>query len=292
MMKNHKNTVGALAAATAMLTGYAMAGEPAPAPVMEPAPASDFFSGRLHAGYNSNYEFRFVDRGTNMVEVGLDGAFNFGNGWVVNAGAWYGGLNDDNGFPGASFTTPNELDLYAGVGKDFGIVDFEVGYIYYYFDSSGVNLLSQLFPGGAGKLWTNLEDTQEIYATLGVDLPWEMKFATTYYYDFDTYSGWYWDFRVTKSFAFTDCLSLDLAVGTAMADGQGLQRSATNPIGTKDGYQGWYASAALPWQVLDTVTITPYIKYTDADSDLVTTMFGLSSGKQMILGGVALSVSF
>jgi len=88
---------------------------------------------------------------------------------------------------------------------------------------------------------------------------------------------------VTKSFEFTDCLSLDLAVGTAMADGHAWQVSAKSPNGTRDGYQGWYASAALPWKVLDTVTLTPYVRYTDADSDLQTTVS--SSGKDMVIGG-------
>jgi len=291
MMKNHKKTVGALAAATAMLTGYALAGEPAPAPVMEPAPTNDFFSGELHVGYNSNYEFRFVDRGDNMVEVGLDGAFDLGNGWGINVGAWYAGINEDNAWSVANFTTPNELDLYFGVRKDFGVVDVEAGYIYYYFDDSAMNWLAGPVPG-AGLLWTNLQDTQEIYASLGVNLPWDVRFATTYYWDIDTYSGWYWDFKLTKSFEFTDCLSLDLAVGTAMADGQGLQRSAKNSVGTDDGYQGWYASAALPWKILDTVTLTPYIKYTDADSDLATSLVGVSSGKDMVIGGVTFAVSF
>jgi hypothetical protein len=291
MMKNHKNTVGALAAATAMLTGYAMAGEPTPAPVMEPAATTnDFFQGEIHVGYSSNYEFRFVDRGEHMVEVGLDGAFNLGNGWGINVGAWYAGLNDSTAWKGSAFTTPNELDMYLGIGKDFGVVDVEVGYIYYYFDDSVINTAGPV--PGAGRLWTVLDDTQEVYAQVGVDLPWEMRFATTYYYDFDSASGWYWDFKVSKSFEFSDCLALKLAVGTAMADGHGLQRSSRNWVGTDDGYQGWYASAALPWQILDTVTLTPYVRYTDADSDLATSLVGLSSGKSMVIGGVSLSVSF
>jgi len=165
-------------------------------------------------------------------------------------------------------------------------VDVEVGYIYYNFQNdTNWALLPPVISG-------QFDDTQEVYAQVGVDLPWEMRFATTYFYDFDTASGWYWDFKVTKSFEFTDCLSLDLAVGTAMADGHGLQRSWKSLAGTKDGYQGWYAGAALPWKVLDTVTLTPYVKYTDADSDLITSPLSRSSGKAMVLGGVSLSVSF
>ena len=312
-MKNqYSKMMGALTAASVVMTGYAVAGVTEPAPMVAPAPARDFFEGEIHVGYNNMYEHRFVDLGDDMVEAGVDVAFDLGGGWSINAGAWYASTNDDkyDYDEGPSYVfgddvlTPyqetwrdsfNELDLYAGVGAEYGMFNFEVGYIYYFFpDNRDVN-------------------TSEIYASVGVDLPWEMGLTATGYYDIEEYSGLYVDLKVTKSFELTECLGLDLAAGIGYADGHGLQQDGPfNWRSTRDGYQGWYISAALPWEIVENVTLTPYIKYTDADSDLVTDnawrefgyidgaggyhytgyQNGTSQGKDYIVAGATLSVAF
>ncbi len=306
-MKNqYSKMMGALTAASVVMTGYAVAGVTEPAPMVAPAPTRDFFEGEIHVGYNNMYEHRFVDLGDDMVEAGVDGAFDLGNGWSINAGVWYASTNDDM-YSWRNMETDlgyiecwkdrdsfNELDLYAGVGAEFGMFNFEVGYIYYFYpDNRDVN-------------------TSEVYASVGVDLPWEMGLIATGYYDIEEYNGLYVDVKVTKSFKFTDCLGLDLAAGIGYADGHGLQRdNPWNWRSTRDGYQGWYISAALPWEIIENVTLTPYVKYTDADSDLVTDNvehgcwvnpveapsygvggWGWSQGKDYVVAGATLSVAF
>jgi len=75
-------------------------------------------------------------------------------------------------------------------------------------------------------------------------------------------------------------------------DGNNLQVSFKNPAGTRDGYQGWYAVATLPWKITDTLTLSPYVKFTDADSDLVTDAKGTSHGKRYLIGGAMLGITF
>src|SRR5687767_15566636 len=107
-MRKHTKYVGALAAASALVAGY----------------ASAELEGEVHVGYSSLYEFRFVDLGSDLIEAGADVSYEIADGFGVSAGAWYGSVNDSQTF-GNSF---NELDLYAAVTKEFGPVSFELGY--------------------------------------------------------------------------------------------------------------------------------------------------------------------
>ncbi len=71
-MRKHTKYVGAMAAASALVAGYASAGTPEP--VMQSAPTSveSAFSGEVHVGYSTQYEFRFVDLGSDLIEAGVD----------------------------------------------------------------------------------------------------------------------------------------------------------------------------------------------------------------------------
>lgn len=268
---NHSSprSIGTAAALAVAIAGIAplSAGEPTPQPVVAPAAGHDSFSGELHVGYDSQYDFRFVDLGQDLAEAGLDLAFDFGNGWSLNAGAWFGSTNDSP----QSF---DELDLYAGLGFDLGWGSFEAGYYYY--------CLPDL----------KNADSRELYLKTGFGLPWELSLESTIYWDFRRYSGIYVDTNLNRSFEITERLGLDLSVGFGYNDGNSLQISFKNPLGTCDGYQGWYATASLPWKITETLTFSPYVKYTHADSDLVTDGKGTSHGKQHLVGGAMLSVSF
>lgn len=286
----HTKTVGALAAATVLTTGYALAGEPAPAPMIEPEPESDFFEGEVHVGYNSMYEFRFVDLGQDMVEAGADIGFNLGGGWGVSAGAWYASTNDSKPW-GRGAGSSNELDLYAAVSYGFEWLTVEAGYIYYYFPDQVFN----------GVNWETA-DTQELYISVGTDFfedqPWEFGVEATWFYDFDSNDGSYWDVHVTKPFKFTECIGLELTAGVGFADGHGLQLDGSVARwsgyygASLDGYQGWYVAASLPWQIVENVTLTPYIKYTDGASDLLTNVTDITTGQDYLFAGANLTVSF
>lgn len=256
-MRNYSKTVGALAAASTLVAGY----------------ASAELEGEVHVGYSNMYEFRFYDVGDSLFEAGVDLAYETGP-VTFNAGAWYGSWDRTPGILGA-FSPNNELDLYAGVGTDFGPLSLELGYIYYAFPSfSGAN-------------------TQEVYLSAGVDLFWGVGLSSTAFYDFDLYDGLYVDTSISKSFEFNECLGLDLAVGFGYADGHGLQ-FPSNPFqfGSKDGYQGFYVSAQLPWEFRDGVTLTPYVKYTDGDSGLATGPNAIDAGQEFLIAGVKIAVGF
>ena len=95
-MTKYTKTIGALAATTMLMGGYAAAE----------------LEGEINVGYANMYEFRFVDFGQDLISAGADVAYDFGNGWAINGGAWYGSTNDLNGATG----NLNELDVYAGIG--------------------------------------------------------------------------------------------------------------------------------------------------------------------------------
>jgi hypothetical protein len=106
-MKNYCKTIGALAAASALVAGN----------------ASAEVEYEIHTGYTNQYLFRGLDLGDDLVEVGADVATEW-NGLGLSAGAWYGSFA--NG--GADF---DELDLYGEVSKDLGFASLAVGYISY-----------------------------------------------------------------------------------------------------------------------------------------------------------------
>ena len=106
-MKNYCKTIGALAAASALVAGN----------------ASAEVEYEIHTGYSNQYLFRGLDLGDDLVEAGADVATEW-NGLGLSAGAWYGSFA--NG--GADF---DELDLYGEVSKDLGFASLAVGYISY-----------------------------------------------------------------------------------------------------------------------------------------------------------------
>jgi hypothetical protein len=108
-MQNYRKTIGALAAASALVAGN----------------ASAEVEYEIHTGYSNMYLFRGVDLGNDLVEAGVDVAAEW-NGLGLSAGAWYGSFSN----------APNkqdfdELDIYGQVSKDLGFATLAVGYISY-----------------------------------------------------------------------------------------------------------------------------------------------------------------
>lgn len=261
-MRNYSKTVGALAAASTLVAGY----------------ASAELEGEVHVGYANMYEFRFVDLGNDLVESGVDLAYSMGD-LGFSAGAWYATWDTTNANQAISTAlggppiNNDELDLYGGISYAVGDVTLELGYIYYYFPDLSA-------------------DTQEVYLSASYDLPFGISLGSTFYYDFDANDGWYWDTNLGYTVEFNDCLSLELGAGVGIADGQNLQISSRpGSVGTADGYQGFYVTAALPWEFREGVTLTPYVKYTNGDKGLVTDLYS-SAGQDYIVGGVSLAVGF
>lgn len=255
-MRKYTKTVGALAAASALVAGY----------------ASAEIEGEVHVGYHNIYEFRFVDLGSDLIEAGVDLSYAINENWGLKAGAWYGSVNDSQTI-GGNF---NELDLYAAASTSLGPVDLELGYIYYYFPDT---------PGTS--------DTQEVYLSAFVDIVGGLSTGATYYYDFDSQNGWYFQPELRYGIEFNDCLALNLSAGVGIADGLNSQVSSNLfSVGTADGFQGWFLKAELPWEFREGVTLAPYLKYTDADGDLAGDFNSFQGGQEHLIGGVKLAVGF
>jgi hypothetical protein len=228
-------------------------------------PASAEVEFEVHAGYHSIYEFRGVDFGDDMIEAGVDFSTELGSGINLSGGVWY---QDSDGNKGnAAF---DELDLYVGLDKSFGNIDVSLGYTYY------------VFPG------TTNGDTHEVYFGLATELDNGIGLGLTYYHDTDAFDAGYLEFEVTKSIEVPNnsSLSIDFSAGAAYS----FEYNSDVDGSPLKGMNHYFASIAVPWQICDNTTLTPYVKYVAADSDFANSEDGKSD--DLFLGGVVLSYSF
>ncbi|MFK7910651.1 MAG: TorF family putative porin [Akkermansiaceae bacterium] len=225
----------------------------------------------VYAGYHSAYEFRGVNFGDDMFDAGFELSTELGGGISLTAGAWY---QDSDGNTGvAAF---DELDLYLELSKSFGSVDVSVGYISY------------IFPG------TQNVNTDEVYVGLSTELESGIGFGLTYYHDTNEIDGGYLEFEVTKSYEINPCVSLDISAGAAWSFGYNRDVTSPGATGDLDGFNHFFAGLALPWEVRENFTLTPYIKYIAADSDLANDANGAGTAisDDFLVGGISLSYSF
>jgi uncharacterized protein (TIGR02001 family) len=174
-MQNYCKTIGALAAASALVAGN----------------ASAEVEYEIHTGYTSEYIFRGVDRGNDLAEVGLDVATKY-NQIGLSAGVWATAF--DAGIPGDDVSS--ETDLYAEASYDAGFATLAVGYIYYW---------------NVGNLGV---DDQEIYFQVSRDFGWATA-SLTYFWDVCSNNGGnngYTELALGRSWELNPCLTLN--VGT------------------------------------------------------------------------------
>ncbi len=185
-MQNYCKTIGALAAASALVAGN----------------ASAEVEYQIHTGYSNEYLFRGLDLGNNLIETGLDVAGKVGN-VGLSAGVWMGNFNN-------TFTDnqrDNEIDTYGEANYDFGPVVGAVGYIYYW-NMGDLNA-----------------DNQEVYFKVSRDLGFA-KASLTYFWDVDgTYGGdtnGYTELALSRSFELSPCVALNVSsnLGYLMDDGK------------------------------------------------------------------------
>ncbi len=173
-MQNYCKTIGALAAATALVAGNAQA-----APEYE-----------IHTGYSSLYLFRGLELGQDLGEVGVDVA-NEWNGLTLSAGFWAAMFNTHN----SGSNLDNELDLYGEVSKDLGFLTASVGYIYYWNISENA---------------TDDQD-QEVYFSVSRDFGFASAYLT-YFWNVDSASAGndgYTELGLSKSWELNQCLTLN-----------------------------------------------------------------------------------
>ena len=236
------------------------------AAALAPAASAADLTGSIALGYNSIYEFRGVDLGSNLVDATATLATEI-NGFGLSASAWYATVNDN-----ANNTTPNELDLTLAVTKSFGPVNLAAGYIYYsFFDASALN-------------------TQELYLGASMDVFRGLTASATLYNDVDLYTGFYADFNLSKSFDVSSCLKVVATADLGWADDHNLQVKTNGDA--LDGYQQWYAMVSMPWTPREGLTLAPYIRYVDAASDLVSDYPGGSTGDDHFIAGLKLTLEF
>jgi hypothetical protein len=256
-MQNYCKTIGALAAASALVAGNASAGTTpttTTAPASEPASAVSY---ELHTGYSNQYLFRGVDLGDNLVEVGLDVSGEWNN-VGLSAGAWYGSYDVGyEGFHGLYDISTNELDLYAEVSYDFGFATGAVGYIAYLNDDNS------LF---------DAEDYQEVYFSLSRDFG---IFATslTYFWGVEGENNGYSELAFTRSFELSPCFALNLGtnVGFLVEEGE---------------FTSWNSKASLDWAFVEHAKLSPFVAVAVGIED------NWSDNATELVGGTMLSVSF
>jgi hypothetical protein len=169
-MQNYRKTIGALAAASALVAGN----------------ASAEVEYEIHTGYTSEYIWRGQNLGTDLAEVGADMATEY-NGLGLSAGFWSASFHNANGA-----NTVTETDVYGEVSKDLGFATAAIGYIYYF-----------NFGGGAS------DDAGETYFSLaqtyfGVD------FSLAYFWDISgSDNDGYTELGASKGFELSPCVTLN-----------------------------------------------------------------------------------
>jgi len=184
-MQNYCKTIGALAAASALVAGN----------------ASAEVEYTLGTGYTSEYIFRGENLGQDLVEASATATTEW-NGLGLSAGAWYGSYD-------VAESDVDELDLFAEVSKDLGFATAAIGYIYYMNEDTGVNL----------------DDFQEVYVKLSRDLGFANAYAAYYWNlegVADNYFGDYSELGLSRAFELNQCLTLNLGtnIGYMWADDQ------------------------------------------------------------------------
>ena len=198
-MQNYCKTIGALAAASALVAGNAQA-------------EVEF---EMHTGYSSEYLFRGVDLGDHLTEVGLDASTEVG-GLTLSAGVWASAFANSPAI--TTNTLDNEVDFYAEVSKDLGFLTASVGYIYYW----------NLGPLGA--------DQQEIPVTLSRDLGFATAYYTYFWkVDGPTNEG-YSELGLTKSWDLSSCLKLNASTNVGYLTQGGDFTAWTNKVSLDWGF--------------------------------------------------------
>ena len=253
-MTNYCKTIGALAAASALVAGNALAGTTSAATTS--AASSTGIDYELHTGYSSEYLFRGLNLGDDLVEVGVDASTEW-NGLGLSAGAWYG-----------SFSSPkddissDELDLYAEVSKDLGFVTAAVGYIHY------------TYPQGGGKdYFGSAGNTQEVYFSLSRDFGFAAA-SLTYFWQVDNSTSDYAELALSRSFEFNSCLTLNVGSNVGF-------------LVSPNDFTSWTTKVSLDYGFVENAKLSPFVAYSLALDNNNASIF-----ENEFVGGTMLSVSF
>ncbi len=236
-MQNYCKTIGALAAASALVAGN----------------ASAEVEYELHTGYTSEYLWRGLILGQDLVEVGADVAGEWNN-IGLSAGAWYGSFQ--NG--GVSF---DELDVYGEASYDLGFLTAAVGYIFYHFPNQGGAVV---------------DDAQELYFSVARDLGFANA-SLTYFWDIEEDNQGYSELALDRSFELNQCLDLTVAssVGYLVEGGD---------------FTSWTTKVGLDWAFVENAKLSPFVALSVALGESANSWW--ASTENELVAGSMLSVSF
>lgn len=246
-----KNTIitGAFAIALAAPT---FAGEEVVASktVIEPAaPTCNLgFTGEISLGWQSDYMFRGLTGAT--IRHGGDGAedsmiaelntqYAFNDNWAAVAGA----------------TVRSGMETHNSVGHD----SFRIGGLWH----------NDMFSAELGYQYHNVnyaDNQDELYLNLGTVCPWtgaNVNLFYAYSLDRDTenvLAGDYLELSASKLFAINDCFGIELSGGIAYS----FDYWSSN----LDNWNHYYITVGAPYKVGETLTVTPYVTFTDGLSQM------------------------
>jgi len=222
--------------------------------------ASAEFTGSLTADYATMYEFRGANQGDNLVDTTLSLSTVY-NGFTIAGGIWYAFTDDQDWY------VEKEADYTVSVSHAFGPVTATLGYIFY------------TYPGDTDY------NTQELYIAGSMDIYNGLIATVTGFYDFDYYEGWYLCADLTKSFKVNDTFSV------VLSGGFGAYESYD---GFDSGVNHFYLKASAPIVIKQDITVTPYVKYTNANSDFPGDFTTVSDdfGGENFIGGISVGVAF
>jgi len=258
-MRNYSKLIGALAAVSALAAGNASAID---------------LNYNLHGGYTSEYIFRGINLGNDLVEAGFDASTEVGAGLTVSAGVWYANFDSTSAL--GTEANQNEIDLYAKVSKDLGFATASVGYIYYYNDNS--NDIRDLVLG-------KLDDAQEVSFGLSREF-FGVNLGLTYYWDIVEDNDGYTELTASKAFELNSCLTLN--VGAAL--GYLAERGHLSHLTTK---------VSLDYEFVENARLSPFVALSidlsnghfDDPAPRPTTS-SVPDTKNELVGGAMISVDF
>ncbi len=223
-MQNYCKTIGALAAASALVAGTAMAE----------------VEYELSAGYTNQYLFRGIEQGNDLTEVGL-GASTTYNGIDLSASVWNGTYETS--------TTSNidETDIVAEASKDLGFATGSIGYIWYTYDSEVEDaqevyfgLSRELAYGINGKLtyFWDIEGDNNGYAELGLSREFEINTCTNlevatavgYAVEEGEFANWVTSATINYAFSETATLSPFVMVAIGGPEDSGYSSDSQNEL--------------------------------------------------------------
>lgn len=213
--------------------------------------------GDVYAGYSTDYIFRGVSLAEDIAEAGvnLSTTCPLTQG-TLSAGVWYGSGNDQSGL------FENQTISSIGLTKEVANYDLSVGFINY--DNNGGTQIG----------------TQEIYVGASTEVIDGINFGVTAFFDVDANESLYVEAAASKSFEVNSTVNLNLSAGVGFYDGDD---------NIDDGFNHWFLGASLPWAARENLTVTPFVKYVQTDSDYNS---GISTDGDEVIGGVRLSVGF